>query len=70
MAMKGIFMEIMLYQEPSQEAAPGAPLVGQLTVGTHRCRRAQVTEDHLWVAAAAATADERSEGAIKEHRGF
>lgn len=35
MAMKGIFMEIMLYQEPSQEAAPGAPLVGQLTVGPH-----------------------------------
>lgn len=60
-------MEIMLYQELSQEAAAGAPLVGQLTGGPHQCGRAQ---DHLWLAVAAAAAGEGAEGTIKEHLGF
>lgn len=57
-------MEIMLYQEPSQDSAAGAALLGQLTGGPHRRRRAQ---DHLWVAAAARR---EAEGTIKEHLGF
>lgn len=63
-AMKGIIMEIILYQQPSQDAAAaGALRIGHFTGSPHHCRRAQ---DHLWLAVAAATADD----GIKEHVGF